>query len=281
MINWIKYAPLGFFHGQERSEVGGPNPIRHQYTLYALGSKLTFKCPRHPLSIEFSELEYRRKTWVTDSKEKYHWKPIETGAWEEENLFLADWNYRWAWFAGNAGSITLQWSIYRRKPKTIPRNISYLHPRAFENAVANWLDHNYSGYDNYRAPLNWSPRLISGVHCVVLDTRPDKIFRHIFIPVENDVLLVGTCNAVAMQYDEPRTALAEECIKEIINSITFTPSEKILKKILEMKKEVGDMRLRDEFPPLKWPIPEEALKRDALPYKEQGAHVELDQIANS
>ena len=197
--------------------------------------------------------------------------------WKYSSLFNRSWAFNGSWFTGPVAELRMSCNLIR--PSELNSNISYFHPRAFEQAVGDFLTNEYSilkvdGRSSIIAPHNWQPILELPMVAARLQVAPDELVtllyttkEYVFFPVADQCLVVmvfkparkGRGSEAEMDKVISRSTMLA-LIDDIINSlkITLSPEAKTWQgKALEG---LDDTSLIRNFPPMKWTTE----KEDAL-----------------
>ena len=126
------------------------------------GTEIEFKAPKHHPMIKSDKAVKPRKHYRYENDYNLIFRSQNTGVvvaddWEHVSLFYHDWAFNGDWFLGCLADVSMSINIYKNK-KT-DNNISFFHPRAFEQTVGDYLTNRYSkkweGKHEYITPVNW------------------------------------------------------------------------------------------------------------------------------
>ena len=195
-------------------------------------------------------------------------------SWEHSSLFRRCWAFNGPWFTGPLAELCMSFILIR--PKALNENVSYFHPRAFEQAMGDYLTNEYGifktdGRSNWIAPKHWQPIKSLPVVAARLQVAPDEIimFRttreYIFFPVADQCLVVMSFNPAQLQgrgtqseRDKVLDRLAMlDLMEGIIDSLKITLSPEVQAQRDRALQSLEDTSLIKNFPPMKWTTVEE------------------------
>ncbi|WP_027330538.1 hypothetical protein [Marinimicrobium agarilyticum] len=197
--------------------------------------------------------------------------PNQEWAWGE--YLSRSWPYYGPWFTGCRAVASISISVIGRSEGNELEDVSFLHPKAFEGALASYLtdlygnDRTGNGRATHKGPVNWE--LYNGlpVSAATFDLfrvgvggrlhSPIKMFcfpisdKH-FVKVEFEVRKRAQTAAQLKLID---TTPIHNLITQIIESFSVKLSETGLKKVEEVRRENPESTLAEQFPPLDWSRP--------------------------
>ncbi len=274
MMNWLKYYPVKLRLAKkiESPEYVDLTHVKEQECTL-LGSRLSFKAPRHrPQSSTIQGSSSLRKFEIlSQGPMSFIDGLMSNDNWEYIPLFNRYWAFYGSWFSGVQTELHYSFTVII-KPEH-QQGVSYFHPRAFENAIADYLNTKYGfkaygGEPSWSGPLNWKPVDYLPVFGVVFEIIPTKNNENsgnqsFFFPVSDKHIVEVSMKHVysAMGTIEERKAKfdsrpMEKLANDIINSIRLELSPEIQAQWDRVKAECPDMSLVKDFAPLKWPTSE-------------------------
>ncbi|MDH5179621.1 MAG: hypothetical protein OEY07_08135, partial [Gammaproteobacteria bacterium] len=162
------------------------------------------------------------------------------------------------------------------------KDISFFHPRAFEQSLGDYITCRYSndishGRSKWIAPFNWQP--ILSLPCVAarLDVMPDQeinpagnLHEYLFFPISDNHLVEvefrpsQLMNDLLSERDKlvDRSSMAQ-LRDDIINSLQVTLSPAAATQQAKALEGLSDTSLTDNFPPMKWTTPEQDAEWEA------------------
>jgi hypothetical protein len=199
-------------------------------------------------------------------------------SWEFKHLFKHDWAFNGPWFTGNLANLSMSLNIIRPKKSVAAARItgvSFFHPRAFEQAVGDYLTNRYSihktdGRAEWIAPVNWQPLTALPTMAVrLLVCRDEEVTysRHhefVFFAISDQQLGVITFwpsqRAMGTQAEQDAEVGREsmnDLMDNIIASLQIELSAEAAAAQSEALKGLDDTSLVKEFLPMKWTSAEE------------------------
>ena len=279
------YLPFKFRQQNQYCTPKGPNFKFAQRIQFSInGNTISLRAPRHRAGKYFPS---RR---VRNARSQYQISDtpidpvihIEENDWGWTSVITRAWDFYGPWFTGQLGRVELY--AYITHSKKIPENTSYFHPRAFENAIANYLTHSYGdrlfqGRQDWFAPVDWQPA--PGFPCVAATftaqpnkktTYADNTYYLVFPITEHHLMVFSLSIERGRVYigSEPQgdvdnwinRAPLDQLARDIIHSVSLSLSpetEELQRKALAGLSE-EEAALSKTFLPLKWgeaPLPEE------------------------
>ena len=273
-MNWIKYLPLELRKNKHPCKPSGPSINSATLKQCAIEhNHIEFRAPRH---------SYLCNTIIQMPIRHYHQKIVlrsfndgvmENDDWKQDTFFARGWNFWGAWLTGKKASLSMNaMQIAKAKNFEYPSEISFFHPRAFENVVGDYLNatfgHKNSGinWPAYEGPNHWQPRNLSGTFGASFDVQqviqgePTSLrFQHLLFPITKssfiDITFIhsvtSATNAENQRLVDP--APLNQLSEDIINSFKVKLSSESQAEWDRVKAECPDMSLATHFAPLKWP----------------------------
>ena len=125
--------------------VGTPFSSSKKWKLSIEGTEIEFKTPKHQPKIKREKADYPEDNYLYENMFfKSHYLPDRHVAekWEYTTLFYHDWAFNGPWFTGCLANVSMSMHVYKNKePNT---NVSFFHPRAFEQTIGDFLTNQYS-----------------------------------------------------------------------------------------------------------------------------------------
>lgn len=233
---------------------------------------ISFTTPKHSSSYKSRKPVYNQNRIFFRSRylESFH---IED-SWKSASLFFRSWAFNGPWFSGTLAELSMD--VFIITPSKINSNVSFFHPRAFENTIADFLTNEFSkikrlGRSIWKAPMNWQPISKLPINAVRLNVLPDEYtnansnyLEFIFIPISNDHIIVieFVPNQLLNMSLEKKDKLIDrstmiELMDNIINSIEITLSPEAKTQQEKAIEDIDSTSLIKEFPPMKWSTPEQ------------------------
>ncbi|WP_156035240.1 hypothetical protein [Microbulbifer sp. HZ11] len=269
MLDFIKYSRFKFRDYRKPCVPKGPNFSSAKTYKYRLqGSAISFKAPKQ-IHLFRPNSEQFTSNWKDDDLRDLKITEIDTfnDSWASSTILTRKYALFGPWFTGELARADL--FLAAICPAKEPKNLNFLHPRAFETAISGYLTADYGcmksedGSADFKGPLGWEP--IRGfpvpaarfsVESECWDSRnilfcfPVSSNRILMFHFSFDQSAAGTFEEVdAIISPEP----AQNLIENIINSIEFSPSPELEKELAELRKTCPDLSVSKDFPPLKWP----------------------------
>lgn len=188
--------------------------------------------------------------------------------WKSTCLFSHDWAFKGSWFSNCVANVHM--SLMVLKQKTPDENLSFFHPRAFEQTIGNFITNTYSklkseGQFEYIAPVNWQsiknhPVIASRFKVIKNEAiAPYSCIEYLFFPIDDQHLMYlvfhphrsasGSKAGIDKEIsDENMNTL----INTIMNSLEITLSSKAQ---LQQEKAIHDLKdttLIEDFLPMDW-----------------------------
>jgi len=231
------------------------------------GCAIEFLAPRHKSSYP-TRIERRPEHRYKLAEEYFETYPAVMDRWRFFPVFFRSWGFYGPWFTGRQAELSFYIEVVRQ---AIPRDaVSFFHPRAFENIIADFLTVQYdeskdSNETLWIAPVNW--KVIASLPCVAaqLDVIPTsehyfgETTKHVFFPIGDQYLihfgakphLFGDGN-MEERAKHVNPAPMETLYKDIIASLKVTLSPEAQAQQAKALEGLTDTSLTPTFPPLKW-----------------------------
>ncbi|MFK5948826.1 MAG: hypothetical protein QM500_08680 [Methylococcales bacterium] len=238
------------------------------------GSRVEFKAPKHKTSYSSREQLKPKSPFTSENMifRNYPDDSVKNNSWKLFSILSRSWGFWGPWFTGAVAetsiSVSLVQSINSNKS-------SFFHPRAFENAIGNFLSQQYSHEFNsshdkqyWLAPINWKP-IKNGVKFKVLPNpetfNSSFISEYAIFSISEDMLLVftfwveqHTTGTIADKDKLVDRKPLENLIKNIIDSIKIKLSPEAQAQKEKALAGLDDVSLSKVFAPLKWYNTEQA-----------------------
>ena len=264
MIDWLKYLPLDLRDGKNEDSVKGPvfssaQPVKLEFK----SNIIRLRAPKHRSTSGIP-------TYLTGIKahlaEQFRTWRGATENWKYSTLLHRNWDYRIEWFGGGAGSLSISAYVLTRKEGEEFKDSSFFYPGAFEAAIANYLNtihgvHKTGTVFSAQAPLNWQHHHHLPVFSCSFELWKRGHLNNIyyFFPL-TDQHLMAFCFGFYVVDNDP-VAQAKELVSQIINSVQLELSTESQAQLDRVKQEMGELKLSEEFAPLKWPIKVEDIEQ--------------------
>ncbi|WP_078082652.1 hypothetical protein [Microbulbifer mangrovi] len=268
MLDFIKYTRFKFREHTGFCVPKGPNfHSAKKYTYRLQGSEVSFRAPTQYHFFRPGS-EQLTSSWKEDNLERLNTRDIKSydDTWASTAIFQRKYAFYGPWFTGEKARASLY--IAAISPVNQQHNLNFLHPRAFEAAVAAFLTADYGhmhedGSPDYLGPIDWEPFKQFPVPAarfkVESECWSNRSTMFCFPISSNRILFfyLSHNQSAAGSFEKRNAAIspkpAEELIDNIINSVTFTPSPELARELAEIRKSCPDLSVSKEFPPLKWP----------------------------
>jgi hypothetical protein len=236
------------------------------------GTEIEFRAPKHRPMIKSEKAKYLKAFYKYDdhsmSFKSQNKEVVVKDHWEYANLFHHDWAFNGPWFTGCLADVSMSILIYRSKLSN--NDISFFHPRAFEQIIGDFLTNKYSkmktdGKYDYQAPINWQPIDSLPVPAARLEVVSDGSVAlysksvQFFFPIDNH-------HFICMIFYPSRSAPGNEAeidkiigyknlgelIDNIIGSVKVTLSPEAKMQQENAIKGLEDTKLTRVFLPMQW-----------------------------
>lgn len=263
MIDWLKYFPLQLRDGKKTDSVKGPSFSRARpVTLKFYDNIIRLRAPRHRSTTGYNPV------YVTGMKAQtaYNFRTLRgaTENWKHSILLYRSWDYWREWFGGESGSLGIDVSLLTRAEGKAFEGSSFFHPGAFESAIANFLNttngiHETGTEFTEQAPVNWQVHHHLPVFSCSFELwqRGHISLLYFVFPITDQHLGVISFNFTVSNEE----AQARELVSQIINSVKLELSPESQAQYERVKQEIGELKLSEEFAPLKWPIKVEDIEQ--------------------
>ena len=289
-----------------REQVGycspkGPDFKRAQTTRFAVeGTAVEFKAPRHRPQYKSMEERKVKGSYGYDRMAFHEGHPdyVVDTSWRRSYLFYRSWVFNGDWFTGPRADLSLSLGMVRLavpepenaffgSPTATPPPperpaVSFFHPRAFEQAVGDFLTNIYSklkwqGHPEWMAPLNWKPLNRLPCVCAYLEVGPSQHVnpartreKFIFFPVDDTHLMYleftpsRFLNLPPAELDQLVDAKPmDDLMHQIINSFSLTLSPAAQAQQKKALEGLDNTALIEQFLPMKWSTAEEDAEWEA------------------
>lgn len=270
------YLPFELRNQTEYCTPKGPNFKSAPLKKFSVnGTYIQLRVPSHRTKLP-TEPRHARQAYNLD---KLHLDYCFTDKpqWRGLPILFRIWEFYGPWFTGRLGAISFSLTILR--PNTTNDSVSFFHPRAFENALADYLTYYHGGSRTadqtaqaLLAPVNWDPL----VHLPCIGATFDavennkKMFlsgdmhRYMCFPISHHHFVCLTFHLTRNRFlpekNEPRKdaddwiniAPMKALVDQVINSVTVTLSSEAQAQQQSALQGIDDKSLTREFPPMKW-----------------------------
>lgn len=276
MISFIKYFPFSLRDITGPCTLRGPTFSRAKEThLKAAGSFISLKAPRHNPSVPYAPGEAKPLGPLDHVEDRgglrlYERTIMPCQSWRRSMPILRSWGYWGPWFTGCRIAVTMGVTIIGRDSEHPLPDVSFLHPRAFEGALADYLTALYgskeksTGKARYHGPVSWKPHTNLAVPAATFELyqvglqgklhSPSTflcfpISKEHFVTIEFNVRKRAAVNENSDWIDSTE---ANELINDIIQSVDLDLNEESKKEIFSIKNNINDLNVTGTFKPLRW-----------------------------
>lgn len=262
-------VPLKFRRQKEYCSPIGPAFSSAKAISFSIdGSLVTFKAPGHKSGFSSRNQIKHRKIYnsndlpfrlFSDDRVKDH-------SWKYADVLFRSWGFWGPWFTGNLAEVAFNVSLIR---SSTLKSGSFFHPRAFENAIGEFISQQYSysfsptdEIQYWLGPVDWLPITLGARFKVIPNPKTHNsggIYEFAIFPVSDDLLLVFyfSLEQFSAGRIEDKDKMVdrkplEELVGNIIDSIHIELSIQAKQQQVEALKNLDDPSLTDTFPPLKW-----------------------------
>jgi len=189
--------------------------------------------------------------------------------WRNFDLAYRSWKFNGDWFTGVLSELSVYIELIKKNESD--KDISLFHPRAFEQAVADYLTHQYSkrkinGTPGWIAPVNWKTIDIHSINAAYFEIKPNinanaekEKIRVLMFPINSFCILRVSFNLTRF-LNKPEEELDKlvdpkpmnDLMWDIINSIQINLSKDATKQQIKALEGLENPLLIESFPPLKW-----------------------------
>ncbi|GAB2189319.1 hypothetical protein MAH1_09270 [Sessilibacter sp. MAH1] len=287
-LDWLKFFP--YAKGQSKrpvvTEIRGPyfsKPRQNKW--FFGGSVFYFDAPWANPILGFDgdgrsvdAMHPGAKDISVRSRFESNYRPdTRRNQWYVVPFYRNTWYFVGAWFTGIEARLDATAAILTARKGSIFKESSLFHPRAFESAIANYLDDLY-GYDRsgkrpyYRGPLHWQvlplsdtiQGVVCDIHQIHNGSRENpEVRRLVLFPVSTDqfVCIKFNLTSVELYRNELRAKPMLALTDSIINSMRLQVGQKAQAEWDKVKATCDDMSITDTFGELTWPLFEEKKSR--------------------
>ena len=276
MINWLKYFPLEFRNDHSlhnrRSPKGPDFSKSKKYTFNIGGNSISFKCPLHSPYKSYVKpyTAPNQKDLLTLKFNELNRDSMPDDSWLTQLICKRDWVYYGPWFTGPQCELSFSVSIITKRKRS--ENENFLHPKAFENAIASYLTSLYA-HDTYNdvhrwvTPVNWKSITNLNIFASRFDTLPSTTNEEgqkkhtLCFPVTDKHILIAEFTPHIYSYNKKityeellkliDTKPMDDLIESVATSFNIKPSKEkssINYNSIEENRE----NLTATFSPLKW-----------------------------
>jgi len=238
------------------------------------GTNIEFLAPQHkPISRYREEIkpDHQYKFRDINFQSNFNKDIHLSDSWKTHQILYRSWAFNGPWFTGPLAELDM--SLILIRPTDLNEQISYFHPRAFEQAVGDYLSNRFSlikdnGRPSLIAPVNWLPIKNLPVVGARLQVAPDEsltllktIKEYFFFPIADQCLvaisfypaqLLGKMSQKDKDKHIDRSTMLS-LMNDIIDSLKITLSPEAQAWQEEALKGLDDTTLIKNFPPMKWP----------------------------
>jgi len=266
MIDWLKYYPLRLRDCKEGDSVKGPvfskaRPVKLNFR----DNIIRLRAPRHRSTTGYSPI-YTTGFKAASADQFQTRRGGFTENWKASTLLFRKLDYRCEWFGGRSGGVSISLSVLARVEGKEFKDSSFFYPGAFESAIANFLNTFYGVQKpgrafTRRAPVNWQVQHHLPVFSCTFELWQRNLLSRIyfFFPLTDRHL--GCISFDFTVSDEGPVAQAKELVSQIINSVQLELSPESQAQLDQAKQAMGELKLTEDFAPLKWPIKVEDIEQ--------------------
>lgn len=246
------------------------------------GSLIEFRMPKHNPWLKGEKAKYPEKNYKTfrDMKfvDTYRKSDALKDEWQVASLLSNSvWQFKGPFLTGVLADINTSFIVLRQKSKS--DSISYFHPRAFENAISDFLTNEWSKSKDsrwsmektihahtYIAPVEWKAYNylpVPAARFKVITNEKVASFKatEFFIfTLDNNHLAYMVFNHYRDANSYTKAGLDKkigdkymvETVDKVINSFNITLSPDALEQQKKALDGIDDLSVTETFPPLKW-----------------------------
>ena len=278
MLDWIRYMPIAFTRGKGYITTKGPYFSKLKPRRWLIGdSTFHFQAPTANPVLGGERTRYVITSRDPKSDNILRWplrgvpeEQMPSKRWQYGWFYRREWVFTGPWFTGYRASLNMSASVLCYSDSVKNRDASLLHPKAFEIAVADYLDSNYGHRKvgrnpHYRGPLNWGVLNISptiqaalfDIHTIGNTCKENPGLEQLIVfPISPNQLV-----KIMLIYDgsyigEPVIDLQPlyNLANDVIRSFRLEVGPTLLKQWQEANADSQDTALTSSFAELKWPI---------------------------
>lgn len=259
-------------HGRGFFEPVGPSFARaKKWKLSIEGTQIEFRAPKHRPMVKSDKAGYPERSYRYADKmffKSQNTEVVVADLWKSVSLFYHDWAFNGPWFTGCLAQVSMSLFIFKSKQPN--KNVSFFHPRAFEQTIGDFLSNRYSkdkdeGQHVYRAPLNWLPIKNLPVVAARLEVIADGSItpyskdEYLFFPIDDQHFITmifypsRDVNGTEAEIDKIiGYKNLGELIDNIIGSLKITLSPEAQAQQERALEGLENKSLIKSFPPMKW-----------------------------
>lgn len=256
-------------HGSGFYEPVGPSFSRaKKWKLDVEGTIIEFSAPKHQPMIKSEKAEIPQKQYRYEHHMIFKSDYATAVVWEYVTLFYHDWAFNGPWFTGCLADVSVEVSV--NKSKTTNENVSYFHPKAFEQSIGDFLTNKYSkdkdeGKFLYQAPINWKTINNLSVIAARMDVVADGSItnyskdEYLFFPIDNahfiTILFRPRRDARGTEAEIDKVIGYKnlgELIDNIVDSVKITLSPEAKAQQEKALEGLEDTSLVETFLPMDW-----------------------------
>jgi len=284
MLDWLKFFPFVYAPDEVRkaTEVRGPYFSKPRPNKWILGDvNFHFEAPwANPVfgfdgdarSVDAIKPGVRDILKIQYLERVYRSGPGPLDAWTKGLFYENTWYFVGQWFSGQKSRLIMRGILNTVQDSSQFKGLSLFHPRVFESAIADYMDHSY-GYQRYgkradcRAPLNWEVlRLSESIQGVKFDFHHianggkdnPELVRVVAFPINSSQFVIVYFDmATLLLHDEITTKPTMALCDSIIDSMRLKVGKKTLSEWEKVKENCPDMSLAENMGEYQWPLFEE------------------------
>ncbi len=284
MLDWLKFFPFVYAPDEVRkaTEVRGPYFSKPRPNKWILGDvNFHFEAPwANPVfgfdgdarSVDAIKPGVRDILKIQYLERVYRSGPGPLDAWTKGLFYENTWYFVGQWFSGQKSRLIMRGILNTVQDSSQFKGLSLFHPRVFESAIADYMDHSY-GYQRYgkradcRAPLNWEVlRLSESIQGVKFDFHHianggrdnPELVRVVVFPINSSQFVIVYFDmATLLLHDEVTTKPTIALCDSIIDSMRLNVGKKTLSEWEKVKDNCPDMSLSETMGEYQWPLFEE------------------------
>ena len=280
MLDWLRFFPYARGRGDapKATEVRGPYFRKPRPNQWRFGDcVLQFKAPwANPIlgfdgngSSVAGISPGRRDILSTNIQPSYGSSDAPVDEWSSIVFYENSWYFTGPWFTGYEARLRARGILVSADKRSPFAETNLLNPKAFESAIASYLDNSFGYYrsgkrPHFRGPLNWRVlRVSSEIQSIVCDIHyianggrdnPD-LARLLFIQMTATHFIsinfdFGDIDA----HDDMRLKPLMELCNSIIDSMHLEVGPATQAEWNKVKSTCPDMSLTDTFAELPWPL---------------------------
>ena len=280
-LDWLRFFPYARDRGDapKATEVRGPYLPKPRLNQWRFGDcVLHFKAPWANPILGFDGngrtvdaiLPKRKNILTADLHPVYGSSDSPPCEWDLGVFYDNTWYFVGSWFTGEEACFQAGGLLISADKNSSFAEMNLFHPRAFESALANYLD-NIFGYKrsgkkpDYRGPLNWQVlNLSSSIQAATCDIHfianggegYYNLKRFIFFPIspKKIVRIDFDFGGTSVVHDEMRSKPMLALCNSIIDSMRLEVGPATQAEWDKVKTTCPDMAITDTFAELPWPL---------------------------